>query len=286
MAVVKSQHATPPTICCRKSELRLSWLYERSPRFHIPRSPGSRLRATSVGGEIALKNPWTKIARNPLISLVSDERIQGNPRKSNTLNKGNSLRNGQGQENPHLPRLFPAALVALAPIADRPAFVLEPPPFAPRVGERRLVPPVEHENDEIERVVSRAGFDAGKPDQHGRGVGVLQFAGQKDRLGHRIAVAGRAMGKKARVVVGPQPFVESGDHLVGRSAHENAPAFLQRTLEQAWQTLIDASLLQMIEPDFRHWPAGPTMTKVRSEPVAISPRLTPPGACSSVLPAT
>ena len=94
------------------------------------------------------------------------------------------------------------------------------------------------------------------------------------------------MGKKARVVVGPQPLVESGDHLVGRGAHQDAPAFLQRTLEQARQRLIDASPLKMIKADLRHWPAGPTMTKVRSEPVAISPRLTPPGACSSVLPAT
>ena len=94
------------------------------------------------------------------------------------------------------------------------------------------------------------------------------------------------MGKKARVVVGPQPLVQSGDHLVGRGAHEDAPAFLQRTLEQARQRLIDAPLFEMIKPDFRHWPAGPTMTKVRSEPLAISPRLTPPGTCSSVLPAT
>ena len=45
------------------------------------------------------------------------------------------------QENPNLARPLPGALVALAPIADRAALVLEPPPFGPRMGERRLVAP-------------------------------------------------------------------------------------------------------------------------------------------------
>ena len=39
--------------------------------------------------------------RNPLKSLDSDERIQGNPRESNTLKSGFSQRNSQGQENPN-----------------------------------------------------------------------------------------------------------------------------------------------------------------------------------------
>jgi hypothetical protein len=34
------------------------------------------------------KNLWSVYATNPLISLDSDERIQGNPRKSNPLNLG------------------------------------------------------------------------------------------------------------------------------------------------------------------------------------------------------
>ena len=138
----------------------------------------------------------------------------------------------------------------------------------------------------IERIVGLAGFSAGKPDQHGRGVGVLKLGGQKDRLFHRIAVASRTMRKKTRVVVGPQPFVESGDHFLGRGAHEDASTLLQRTLEQRRQRLVDPSPFEMVKADLRHWPAGPTMTKVRSEPVAIIPRLTPPGWCSSVLPAT
>ena len=94
------------------------------------------------------------------------------------------------------------------------------------------------------------------------------------------------MRKKARVIIGPQPLVEGGDHLVGRGAHDDAPALLRRELEQAGQRLIDAPPLEMMKADLAHSPAGPTMTKVRSTPVAISPRLTPPGSCSSVLPAT
>src|SRR5579863_306125 len=185
-----------------------------------------------------------------------------------------------------LPRPLPAAFVTLAPVADRAALILEPAPFAPRMRQRGLVAPIEQKNDEIECAVGLAGFGAREPDQHRRGVGIAGLAGQEDRLGHRIAVPGRPMGKKARVVIGPQPLVESGDHLVGRGAHDDAPALLARALDEAGQRLVDAPPLEMMKARLHHWPAGPTMTKVRSEPVAISPRLTPPGSCSSVLPAT
>ncbi len=60
------------------------------------------------------------------------------------------------------PRLFPTALVALAPIAQRAAFVLEPPPLAAGMGARRLVASVEQQNDKIECVVGVTGFDAGE----------------------------------------------------------------------------------------------------------------------------
>ena len=49
------------------------------------RTPGKRAR----------KNFSAKIPRNPLISLDSDERIQGNPRKSNPHKRRSSQRNGQ-----------------------------------------------------------------------------------------------------------------------------------------------------------------------------------------------
>ena len=81
-------------------------------------------------------------------------------------------------------------------------------------------------------------------------------------------------------------LVESGDHFVGRGAHQDAPTFFQSALEETGQRLIDAPPLEMMKANLGHCPAGPTITKVRSDPVAISPRLTPPGACSSVLPAT
>src|ERR1700727_2173845 len=42
-----------------------------------------------------------KISCNPLISLDSDERIQGNPSFSNPQNLGFSQRNGTFQENPN-----------------------------------------------------------------------------------------------------------------------------------------------------------------------------------------
>ena len=94
------------------------------------------------------------------------------------------------------------------------------------------------------------------------------------------------MRKKACVVVGPQPLVQRGDHFIRRSPDKDAPALVERVLEQGRQRVVNPSPLEMVKANVRHWPAGPTMTKVRSDPVAISPRLTPPGACSSVLPET
>src|SRR5258708_33071990 len=72
----------PATIYCRKSEIALSCAYEKSRPFACKDRP-LRFRAADVGAQTALKNLSAKIQRNPLISLDSDERIQGNPRKSN-----------------------------------------------------------------------------------------------------------------------------------------------------------------------------------------------------------
>jgi hypothetical protein len=41
------------------------------------------------------------VPRNPLKSLDSDERIQGNPRKSNPHNRGFSDKTARSQENPN-----------------------------------------------------------------------------------------------------------------------------------------------------------------------------------------
>jgi hypothetical protein len=64
-------------ISCRKSEIELSLPHEQSCTFAF-QDRWFGLRDTTAG----------KIPRNPLISLDSDERIQGNPNESNTLNRG------------------------------------------------------------------------------------------------------------------------------------------------------------------------------------------------------
>ena len=69
---------------CRKTETALSLPNEQS---CPPPIAGARFwRFNRAKGP--QKNFSAKIACNPLISLVSDERIQGNPRKSNTQNVG------------------------------------------------------------------------------------------------------------------------------------------------------------------------------------------------------
>ena len=53
-----------------------------------------------------LEKRLRKFPRNPLISLDSDERIQGNPRESNRQNRGFSQQNGANQEKPNRSRLL------------------------------------------------------------------------------------------------------------------------------------------------------------------------------------
>jgi hypothetical protein len=47
------------------------------------------------------KNPPRFIPSNPLKSLDSDERIQGNPSESNALNRGFQSETARGQDNPN-----------------------------------------------------------------------------------------------------------------------------------------------------------------------------------------
>jgi hypothetical protein len=68
------------------------------PTGHDHRSPVPASRA-KIG---LTKNFPRKIPRNPLISLDSDERIQGNPRKSNPHKQGFSRRNGEAPRKPKL----------------------------------------------------------------------------------------------------------------------------------------------------------------------------------------
>ena len=85
-----------PTIDCRKSEIKLSLPDEQVCPFAQPKL-GARVSAqTPPARKAPRKNFSAKIPRNPLISLDSDERIQGNPRKSNTRKGGFSQPNRQG----------------------------------------------------------------------------------------------------------------------------------------------------------------------------------------------
>ena len=85
---------------CRKSEIKLSLPHEQS----IPsacRILGPPFRRRFRDDKSARKNLLLKISCNPLISLDSDERIQGNPRKSNLIIGGFRSETATSQENPN-----------------------------------------------------------------------------------------------------------------------------------------------------------------------------------------
>src|ERR1700722_20161875 len=73
------------------------------------------------------KKPPRKIPRNPLISLDSDERIQGNPRNSNPHKLRFPRRNGEAPRRPKLIDAFRQRL--LRPV--RQSRYLPPPPPIP-----------------------------------------------------------------------------------------------------------------------------------------------------------
>src|ERR1700734_3269567 len=57
--------------------------------------------ASNVWGKALRKNLSRFMPCNPLISLDSDERIQGNPRESNTSERGVRRETAARQENPN-----------------------------------------------------------------------------------------------------------------------------------------------------------------------------------------
>jgi hypothetical protein len=71
-------------IPCRKSETKVSLLHEHCILFAC-RIVGPPFRRRVRDDKSERKNRRAKISCNPLISLVSDERIQGNPRKSKEI---------------------------------------------------------------------------------------------------------------------------------------------------------------------------------------------------------
>jgi hypothetical protein len=88
-------------ICCRKSENELSLRHEQFCACECPRA--LRPFQCFCRGKRRENFFLAKDPRNPLISLDSDERIQGNPKKSNT--KKPRFRSGKAirQENPNGP---------------------------------------------------------------------------------------------------------------------------------------------------------------------------------------
>jgi hypothetical protein len=66
------------TIDCRKAETRLSLALMRNPLFRVPKA-NSDVRNRPTPGKSERKKFSQKISRNPLISLDSNEEIQGNP---------------------------------------------------------------------------------------------------------------------------------------------------------------------------------------------------------------
>src|SRR5271165_2152781 len=194
------------------------------------------------------------------------------------------------------------AVVALSPIAERPPFVSQALPPRARFGDGFPIEPIEKEDDLLECRVPRRLFGAGQEDEHPRVVWVFRQGRQKDRMRCRIAVTPCAVRQEARVIVGPQALVQGGDRAVGGRAHHDTLPCLVGALEKVGQRLIHPTTFEMMESKLAHSgpepfvakaasrcqsysAAGPTRTKVRSDSVAISPRLTPPGTCSSVLPA-
>jgi hypothetical protein len=88
------------TIDCRQSEIEASLPHEQSHPSEWPR-PQAPVPASRAKTGLKKKLP-RKIPRKPLISLDSDERIQGNPRNSNLHKQGFSRRNGEAPRKPKL----------------------------------------------------------------------------------------------------------------------------------------------------------------------------------------
>jgi hypothetical protein len=95
-----SKGRTRDATSCRKSEIEVSLPHEQSVLFGMAHG-GPPFQRRLRDDKSARKNYPLKISCNPLISIDSDERIQGNPRKSNPQNLGFSQPNRDVQENPN-----------------------------------------------------------------------------------------------------------------------------------------------------------------------------------------
>ena len=88
------KEAARAAFCCWKSENEVSLPHEQSVLFAY-RIVGLPLRRFFCDSKSARKNRPLKVSCNPLISLDSDERIQGNPRESQPYSR--RFRSGTGR---------------------------------------------------------------------------------------------------------------------------------------------------------------------------------------------
>jgi hypothetical protein len=91
--------------------------HEQSSPSEWPR-PQEPVPASRAKTGLKKKLPW-KMPRNPLISLDSVERIQGNPRKSNPHKQGFSRRNGAGPRKSKRLDVMPSDKGFSAPFGSR-----------------------------------------------------------------------------------------------------------------------------------------------------------------------
>jgi hypothetical protein len=96
----RPRETTRATIPSGKSENRLGCPMD-NPALPLSLDRVLPFRRLEPHGKSAEKNFCSLCPRNPLISLDSDERIQGNPRKSNPHYRGFCSETAGAQDNPN-----------------------------------------------------------------------------------------------------------------------------------------------------------------------------------------
>jgi hypothetical protein len=151
------------TISCRKSELPISLPHERA-GDSTDSDRESAVQSRSIQGERRAKNVSPFMPRNPLISLVSHERIQGNPRKSNPHNQGFSERKGH---EPRKSKSSRSEAVCRPSAATKPIDAIRRPSARSAPAPVRTRIPAPPNPCPILRVVGEAARAASSPDRPG-----------------------------------------------------------------------------------------------------------------------
>ena len=111
---------------------------------------------------------------------------------------------------------------------------------------------VKNQNDTlIGRSVSRhAGSFDEKP--HGGIVGIFLIDGQQDRMFACLRIPPSSVRQKRVVALGPKVSVKRLHALFGHALDHDAPAALERFMQERRQDLFGSLPLQMIEENFSH----------------------------------